>query len=80
MKHERHTLWARPLLGIGVLGAFTTFSSLASETSLLLRDGHAATAAAYLAASLSLGIVAAFAGLLVGGWRPVQPVPEEGES
>lgn len=80
VKHERHTLWARPLLGIGVLGAFTTFSSLASETDLLVRDGRVVTAAAYVAASLVLGIVAAVAGLLVGGWRPVQPVPEEGES
>ena len=80
VKHDRHAAWARPLLGIGLVGAFTTFSSMATEAVLLLRDAHAATAAAYLLATIALGIPSAAGGLLIGGWRPFQPVPDEGES
>ncbi len=80
VEHERHTRWARPLLGIGALGAFTTFSTLASQTVLLVRDGRGATAVAYVAASIVLGVAAAASGLLAGGWRPTAPVPDEGES
>lgn len=78
--HERHTHWARPLLGIGALGAFTTFSTLASQTVLLVRDGRGATAVAYVATTIVLGVAAAASGLLAGGWRPAAPVPDEGES
>ena len=47
------TLWL--LLAIGVLGGFTTFSSLAIETADLLREGRYGAAAAYLALSNTLG-------------------------
>ena len=50
----------RPLLGTGVLGGFTTFSTFSVDVERLVRLGHAATAAAYLATSL-LGCVTAIA-------------------
>ena len=42
----------RPLLGTGVLGGFTTFSTFSVDVDRLVRSGHWAAAAAYLAASL----------------------------
>ncbi|MDP9396979.1 MAG: CrcB family protein [Actinomycetota bacterium] len=53
-------------LGTGFLGAFTTFSTFSVETLALLRDGRAGAAAAYVAASMVLGVAAAGAGWLVG--------------
>ena len=72
--------WLRMLVGIGVLGAFTTFSTLADETAVLLRDGHDATALEYVVASLVGGVVAVLSGLVAAGWRYRPPLPDEGES
>lgn len=64
-----HPLW-RPALGTGVLGGFTTFSTLTSETRDLL--GHApAVALLYVALTLLLGLLAALAGLRLAVRRPV---------
>ena len=52
---------ARPLIGTGVCGGLTTFSALQLEAVDLVRDGRAALAAGYLAASLAAGLVLAFA-------------------
>ena len=38
----------RPFLGIGVVGGFTTFSAYAVEVQVLLADGRAVAALAYL--------------------------------
>ncbi|SIR95575.1 CrcB protein [Williamsia sterculiae] len=54
----------RLVAGTGACGAFTTYSTLALEASLLTRGGHVATAVAYLAASLVLGVVAAWVGIV----------------
>lgn len=72
--------WMRPLLGIGVLGATTTFGGLAVEATVLVRDGATATAGAYVLTTIGAGLVAAVAGLLAGGWRAPEDVPTEGES
>ncbi len=78
---QRHeSRWMRPLLGIGVLGATTTFGGLAVEGVLLIRDGAPGVAAAYLVVTIAGGLVAAVAGLLAGGWRAPEDVPSEGES
>ncbi|MFF1530064.1 fluoride efflux transporter FluC [Cellulomonas sp. NPDC058312] len=56
----------RLALGTGVLGGFTTFSSLALETERLLAAGAVGTAAAYAGTSLVAGVLCAGAGVLAG--------------
>lgn len=56
----------RLLLGVGVLGAFTTYSSLAGQSVELARDGRPGIAAAYAAVTLIGGLLAAAAGLAAG--------------
>jgi fluoride exporter len=56
----------RPLLATGFLGAYTTMSTLAVDTDLLVRDGRALTAFAYLAVSLVGGVLAARGGIAAG--------------
>jgi CrcB protein len=47
----------RPLLGTGVLGGFTTFSTFSLDVERLIRLGHPAVAAMYLAASLVVCVI-----------------------
>jgi CrcB protein len=58
--------YVRPLLGTGFCGAWTTFSGIVVPADELLRDGRAATAVAYLAASSVGGLAAGFVGLALG--------------
>jgi CrcB protein len=53
----------RLLVGTGALGAFTTYSTLAVEADLLVRDSRPLLALAYALASVALGVVAAAAGI-----------------
>jgi CrcB protein len=53
----------RLLLGVGVLGGFTTFSSFSLEFALLVERGTLGAAAVYVAASLAAGFAGLFAGL-----------------
>ena len=52
----------RALLGAGLCGALTTFSTLQLELVLMLGDGHAALALGYACASLAAGLAAISAG------------------
>ena len=72
--------WLRLLVGVGVLGAFTTMSTFATELALLWRDHERATAIEYALASVVGGALAVLLGLVVTGWRPTTPLPDEGES
>jgi CrcB protein len=58
--------WWRPLLALGLLGGYTTFSTFALESVELMLRGSYATAAAYSLGSLTLGLAAAAAGIFVG--------------
>lgn len=52
--------YRRPLIGSGLCGGLTTFSTLQLEVLELGRDGHAALAALYLGASILCGFAALF--------------------
>lgn len=79
LRHGRAEGWIRLVVGIGMLGSFTTFSTFTVEVAGLLRDGEATLAGGYVATSVAGGLVACLAGLTAGGWRR-GPVPDEGES
>jgi fluoride exporter len=72
--------WLRPFAAIGVLGGFTTFSTMCVEAMLLGRDGRVALAVIYVAASGGAGVAVVVAGLRVAGLPSRTVPPEEGES
>ncbi|WP_230684890.1 CrcB family protein [Cellulomonas sp. JZ18] len=57
---------ARLALGTGVLGGFTTFSTLALEVERLLAGGDALLAVGYGVVSVGVGVLAALAGVVTG--------------
>lgn len=54
--------WAKPLLGTGVLGGYTTFSTLSVEALLLVDLGRPGAAVAYAASSAIAGLLAVWLG------------------
>jgi CrcB protein len=54
---------ARPFLGTGVLGGYTTFSTYAVEARGLLAGGEAGLALVYLLGSVVVGLLAVVAGI-----------------
>jgi CrcB protein len=57
--------WLRPLLMIGLLGAFTTFSTFSLDTIRLLEAGQPVTALANVLLSVVLSVGAAYTGIIV---------------
>ena len=53
----------RAFLAVGLLGAFTTFSTFSLDVATLWERGAVMAAGAYIAASVALSILALFAGL-----------------
>jgi CrcB protein len=58
--------WIRVGLVVGVIGGYTTFSTFAQEALELGEVHRLAIASAYVAASVTIGIAAVYAGTLVG--------------
>lgn len=58
--------YARPFIGVGILGGYTTFSTYTSDTRGLLAAGQSTTAAAYLFGTVAAGLLAVVAGLALG--------------
>ncbi|MGA1836802.1 CrcB family protein [Herbiconiux sp. 11R-BC] len=57
----------RLFVGTGVLGGFTTYSALATDSGLLLTGGQPGPAVVYAVATVLLGAVASWLGIAVGG-------------
>lgn len=55
----------RALLVVGYLGAFTTFSTFSLDTLLLIQEGMLAQALFYMAGSVAICLLAAWAGMSV---------------
>ncbi|HEV2361077.1 MAG TPA: CrcB family protein [Acidimicrobiales bacterium] len=55
--------WLRAALCIGVIGAYTTFSTYVGEAVLLVRDHRAGTALVYVLSSVVAGVAAAWLGI-----------------
>ncbi|MFN3509862.1 MAG: fluoride efflux transporter CrcB [Tsuneonella troitsensis] len=55
---------ARLLLGVGLLGGFTTFSAFSLELMLLIERGQAGTALSYAAISVLAGLTGLYIGLI----------------
>jgi fluoride exporter len=65
---DRHHLpaWLRIGLVVGVIGGYTTFSTFAQEALDLGDFHHVAIAAAYVVASVAVGLAAVYAGGQLG--------------
>lgn len=63
--------YLRPFVATGFLGAFTTMSTFQVETVTLFKDGHLLTAIVYALGTLIAGLIAAYAGFVVGRIAPV---------
>ena len=71
IEHFPPSRYLRPFFATGFLGAFTTFSTLAVETDLLVKDGHPSLGVAYAVVSLAAGLTAAWAGIRTARRVPV---------
>ena len=65
---DRHHLpaWIRVGIVVGVLGGYTTFSTFSQEIFSLLESKDVAVALAYAGASVGFGLLAVYAGTLLG--------------
>jgi CrcB protein len=65
--HKLISTQLQAILATGFLGGYTTFSTMNSESFQLAREGNMRLSTLYLRGSLLLGIVAAAAGIVLGG-------------
>lgn len=55
----------RPIVMVGFLGAFTTFSTFSLDALLLFQQGHYNTALLYIGGSVIVSLIAVFIGIHV---------------
>jgi CrcB protein len=60
----RPSRYLRPFLATGIIGAYTTMSTYAVETAVLIKDGHAAVGLTYGIGSLAAGLLLAYVGMV----------------
>ena len=65
MERARPTRYVRPFLATGLLGAYTTFSTLAVEAVLLVREHDTAGAIVYVVCTIGFGLLAVWLGMTV---------------
>ena len=71
------TRYLRPFLATGILGAYTTMSTFAVETALLVKDGHPVTGVLYGLGSIAVGLAVTVAGVAAARRTPHRArVPE----
>ena len=58
--------WLRTAVTVGLIGAYTTFSTLSLETFRMIEDGAYVGAGANAFGSLALGLVAVWVGIVAG--------------
>jgi CrcB protein len=61
-----HTRLARAVIGTGIIGAYTTFSTFVVGAVTIGRDGHVTTAAIYVVLSVIGGLAAVAGGMAAG--------------
>ncbi|MEU4711063.1 CrcB family protein [Nocardia salmonicida] len=66
----------RLCMGTGLIGSFTTYSTLAVDTDLLLRARYPWSAITYSLGTVIAGLVATAAGVGVGAWTAARLVRE----
>lgn len=69
------TRYARALVAVGLIGAFTTYSTFAVESAQLVADHRPARAATFVAASISGGLAATVLGIAAGRALPHRHPP-----
>lgn len=75
----RRYRYLRPFAGTGLLGGWTTYSTLVVETATLGKGGDLALAAGYLALTLVCGVSAVTLGIAVGRVRTAVAAGTDGD-
>ena len=70
LERARPTLYLRPFLATGVLGAYTTFSTLAVEAVLLVREHNTTGAMMYVVCTIAFGLLAVWLGMTLARLVP----------